>query len=410
MKLRSAVTVLCSLFVLVAYNNCAKSGFEGAIPSGVDLDFISGSNAQALPIVGNEPNVMKITLGCGYVNEPCVSVTICQPGTTTCQTIPNILLDTGSYGLRLFSSAVTLNLNPRSIAGGTLTECVSYADGTSQWGPVKVADVMLGQRKASAIGIHVIDSAFGTIPSDCTNPESSASAAGYNGILGVGLFTEDCGTGCANGANNRIYFSCSGPTCSPTTVPIAQQVSNPVSFLPVDNNGVALQFAAVPSSGVTAHTGWLVLGIGTQANNVPSGVVTFPADSSGNFQTTLNGKKYSSSFIDSGSNGLFFPGSGVVATCSTTGGANGFFCPASLTTLSAVQSGKSGSPSVNVSFQIANAEQALAVSNPNIVFNNLGGSFSDGFDWGLPFYLGRTIFSGIDGKASSLGTGPYYAW
>jgi hypothetical protein len=32
------------------------------------------------------------------------------------------------------------------------------------------------------------------------------------------------------------------------------------------------------------------------------------------------------------------------------------------------------------------------------------------FDWGLPFFYGRRVFIGIDGQASSLGTGPFYAF
>jgi len=410
MKMRTILVIGFSAVTLFAYNNCGKNGFENAVPTGNDTTVATGSNASPLPIAGTESNVVAINLGCGYINEPCVSVTICTPGTSTCQTIPNVLLDTGSYGLRLFSSVVSVGLTSATIAGGTMAECVSYADGTSQWGPVKSADVILGSERASNVPIQIVDSTFGTLPSDCTQPDTSPSAAGYNGILGVGVFTDDCGNTCATVANNRVYFTCNGSTCTSTTVPIAQQVSNPVSFLPTDNNGVALQFPSISSNGVTSLSGWMVLGIGTQSNNIPSGVHFFQADGNGYFQTTFNGSTSTSSFIDSGSNGLFFPGSSVLASCSSSGVASGFFCPSSLTTLSAIQAGSGGSPQVSVSFLIMNAETAFASSNPNIIFNDVGGNFSGSFDWGLPFYLGRTIFSGIDGKTSSLGTGPYWAW
>jgi hypothetical protein len=60
-----------------------------------------------------------------------------------------------------------------------------------------------------------------------------------------------------------------------------------------------------------------------------------------------------------------------------------------------------------VPFQVANTQSL--VNTRNSVFNNLGGNFST-FDWGLPFFLGRTVFVGIEGQASSLGTGPFFAF
>lgn len=405
-NIRQILFVLGSVLSMVAYNNCSQRGFTVDATSFAST--ITAGQSASLPILGTEDNVMKISVGCGYINQPCVSVRICEPGTENCQTIDNILLDTGSYGLRVFSSLVTLNLPKNTLSGNDLAECVSYADGSSNWGPVKTADVVLGSLRAPSVSIQIIDSAYATLPTDCTKPDTTPSAAGYNGILGVGLFTEDCGSGCATIQNNRIYFTCSGTTCNPTAVPIAQQVSNPVALLPTNNNGVILQFPDIPSEGSVSTFGYLVLGIGTQVNNTPTSANFFQADSSGYFQTTFNGATYDSAFIDSGSNGYFFPKPSSLTSCASGSAAVGFYCPSSLVSLTATQAGASGRPRVNINFEISNA--VAAVTGPNFMFDNIGGNFAGTFDWGMPFYFGKTIFHGIENKSSPLGTGPYWAW
>ncbi|MGZ3744385.1 MAG: DUF3443 domain-containing protein [Pseudobdellovibrionaceae bacterium] len=406
MKTRVLLLSLLGLVIILNYNNCAKKGFEVESPLMIEA---SNPTHQPLPIRGDEANVMKVTVGCSYVNQPCVSVTICEPGTSNCQTIDKILLDTGSYGLRVFSSLINLNLNQKTINGSSLAECVSYADGSSNWGPIKSADVVLGSLKAPNIPIQTIDANYATLPTDCTKADANPTAAGYNGILGVGLFTEDCGVGCATVQNNRIYFACNASTCNSTTVPLAEQIPNPVSSLSTNNNGLVLQLPSIPSAGSTSASGFVILGIGTEANNSPAKPNFFQVDGNGNFQTNFNGTSYPSSFIDSGSNGLFFPGPASLPLCADNSGAKGFFCPNTPTTFSATQAGKSGTPKVLVSFEIQNSANAI-ISSPNFMFNNIGGNFADAFDWGLPFYFGKTVFHGIDGKSSVLGVGPYWAW
>ncbi len=405
-----------STSVATISNIPGSNGLASALTIGSSLiTALSGSvsNSTTLTVAAAVNNVVPITVNgslCSsgsYLNKPCVSVTVCTPGTATCQTITDLLLDTGSYGLRIFKQALTVSLTQVTAGSGSLAECVTYADGSAQWGPVQRADITLGGEKASNVPLQVIDSTFFT-PTNCSSPQTSPAAAGFNGILGVGLFAEDCGTACTDPNNLPLipYYTCNGSTCSHTTVALTDQVQNPVASLTTaDNNGVIVQLPGVSLGGTNSVNGKLILGIGTQPNNTPSGVTTYAANGSGNFITVFNGSTLSTSFIDSGSNGLFFP-SGAVSACASPN--SSWYCPSSTTSLSATNKGAGGSPSGPVSFQIGNFVNLASTSNS--VFVEIGGSFPGSFDWGLPFFFGRSVFVGIDGKTSTLGTGPYWAY
>ncbi|HEX7674634.1 MAG TPA: DUF3443 family protein [Bdellovibrio sp.] len=391
------------LIAILMWTGCSQNSFSTSSTS-------AGGNYSVSVPAGS--NVMEVTVGgacSGYINEICASVTICTPGTTTCQTIDNLLVDTGSYGLRVFKSVLSISLSPETNGSNTYGTCVSYMDGSIQWGSVQKADITMGSLTASSVPIQVIDGSFAGGPnSNCgtaSQVENSPSAAGFNGILGVGLFAEDCGTACSSAAT-KYYYLCSSSSCSEAAMPISLQVTNPVSMLPNGyNNGVILQLPDVPTGGAASATGVLIMGIGTSTNNTMSGAVMYATDSSGDIVTAFNGSR-KSAFIDSGSNGLYFPGSAVLTTCS--GSLSSFFCPASLTTLSATIYNAVQTVSSSTSFYVLSANTIYAGSNS--VYPDLGGDYSTGFDWGLPFFFGKTIGFGIDGKASTFGTGPYYVF
>jgi Protein of unknown function (DUF3443) len=185
-------------------------------------------------------------------------------------------------------------------------------------------------------------------------------------------------------------------------------------MFPQDNNGLLIALPQIAASGSTTVSGSLIFGIGTQSNNALNGAQAQATDGFGNFTTTFNGVAYSSSFIDSGSNGLFFLDAKTVGLpdCRSTQ-APGFYCPASATNFTAINSGPNpnGSAipvSVNIAFAIANA--ATLFNSPNSAFNNLGGDNPGAFDWGLPFFFGRSVFVGIEGQTSAAGVGPYWAY
>lgn len=401
--MKKVYLALTLFLMLVTYSNCVQSGFE------VKLGKKKNILASIAPLLGK--NTATVTIGtCSLsnnnMNQACAKVAICTPGTTTCQEIQNVLVDTGSVGLRLFKAQVSIPLSPVTNTNGQeIAECISYSGGATQWGPLKWADVVIGQEPAAKIPIQIVDVDYGTKPADCTNSDVDNSV-GFNGILGIGLFTEDCGEGCAQIVSNRFYFNCSGTTCSEASVEIAKQVKNPVAAMPLDNNGVILEFPTIGPDGAVMLDGTLTMGIGTQLNNQPeTAVTTYPADQYGNFKTSYNGVVTSDSYIDSGSNAILFPASFPMCTTST-----GFYCPTSTQTVTARQMGYNSTPTKDITFSVMNAELATAQSNPNFVFNNIGGSNgSQDFAWGLPFMIGRKVYFGIQGKSTPLGTGPFFA-
>src|SRR5690349_22621546 len=88
-------------------------------------------------------------------NQPFVSVTVCVPGSSNCQTIDGILLDTGSDGLRIVSSALRIPLTQQTNATGSIVECLPFLDSVT-WGPVVTADVRLGGELANNIPVQII--------------------------------------------------------------------------------------------------------------------------------------------------------------------------------------------------------------------------------------------------------------
>lgn len=350
--------------------------------------------------------------GANAFNIPFVSVTVCRPGSTTaCQTIDHVMVDTASYGLRLIAPlAPALGLPAvKSSSGAEVGECGQFVSGYT-WGAIAQADVKLGGEVAPAQSIQIIGQAPGGVssaPSACTGTGGdlgTVAGLGANGILGVGLFKEDCGTACVNSAPDATYYACANGSCTPTSMPLAKQVSNPVGGFASDNNGVVLALPSVTTAGSTGLTGTLTFGIGTQANNALGAATVFRADQNGNFTTIYKGVRMSASFIDSGSNGLYFTDN-TIPTCSN----KDFYCPTRPLTLSATMEGFGGTPSTAIAFALQSIDAlpdaiiAGPVGGPNGTGKN---GASDSFDWGLPFFFGRKVFVGME----SATTDPYWAF
>jgi Protein of unknown function (DUF3443) len=378
----------------------------------------SASGSVALGVTDLTGNVAPVVVDSGpagagsIINVPFVSVTLCVPGTSTCQTIDHVLLDTGSYGLRIISPGVLdASLALPAVtgpSGNPVGECAPFVS-FSVWGSVRRAKVQIAGETAASVPVQVVaDAAFTGAPPGCSGTVGTVAALGAKGILGVGVLNQDCGPGCTTQPANGYYYECTASNCTGSTMALASQVSNPVAGFATDNNGVALVMPAVAPGGATTLTGALIFGIDTQSNNQigPSATV-YATDKSGNFTTTYNGTSGIPSFLDSGSNALLFSDS-TIPLCSASNGYSGFYCPSAAFPISATNISPNGA-SGTVSVTIVNP-QAL---DSTIRAASIGGSTGLGssyFDWGLPFFFGRTVFVAISGASTARGTGPYWAY
>jgi hypothetical protein len=416
----------------------------------------SGSATQNLEITvlasGAGPNVAGLTVGTGpvaYANGVLTSVLVCSPGSTTdCQTVDSVLVDTGSVGLRVLGSEITtVALTPIAYSDGSqMNECVAFLDGSFLWGGVSAADIYIGGEKASGVPVQVIANPTGySIPSSCSNGgtnEDTQATLGANGIIGVGPEPFDCSLGCdinggispppdmyyasctSSAGCQPVYASC-GEACQDST-PL-QQVTNPVIAYANDNNGTIISMTAPAGGAAPTATGTLVFGIGTESNNGLSATTILPLNQSDEFTTSGLGTAppLQASFIDSGSNGLFFPNEVGLTICTDN---SDFYCstagPYTVSNISQV-SGAAGS----ATFSVANADTLFAntsneafsslagpeqATNPPTACSGSPGSLSGDctFDFGFPFFYGATIYTSIDGQnvPATAPAAPWFAY
>ena len=393
-------------------------GAPGSAPPGVltPAPAANGNNSIAV-VVDTGP-----AQAAGQINIPYVSVTVCTPGTSgttaACQTIDHVQLDTGSYGLRLLKPVLYSNLALPAVTSGNsaIGECVAFAIGVT-WGSVRYADIYLGGEVARSVPIQDIGDTPGgetAVPVDCSSYgqiQDTQAQLGANGILGVGLFKNDCDQ-CltASPPLAGAYYACTSVGCTYSDVMASQVVQNPVADFAQDNNGVLISLPSIGNTGAAYSnvSGTLTFGISTQSDNSLGGATVYATDQYGNIQTAFNSTTISS-FIDSGSNALFFNDSLPMCT-----GITWAYCPSpSPLTLSASNMSASATTGTPVSFSIVGADTL----NVGVVAANIAGTWTGSppqFDWGLPFFFGRPVYTAISGaivaKSGGLATGPFFAY
>ena len=364
----------------------------------------------------------------GALNHAYVTVKVCAPGSATqCTNIDHVLLDTGSWGLRLVRSVLaagSLTLAPETdTQGQTIEECATFGGGQT-WGPVAPADVVLAGETASKVPVQIMDDTGAGAPAPATCGAGGTLinhvADWYaNGVLGVGVFAQDCGTACVGpGTPLAMYYGCTAAgVCTAENVALSAQVTNPATLFAADNNGIIVNMPSLQNAnGDASVQGELTFGLATQADNsLPAaGLTLLAADSRGDFVTTYNGAATAlPALIDSGVDSYSFDDPGIAA-CTAVAWV-GYYCPAvAPQTLSAVNA---SAASTTATVATTQNTVTFAIGDPNSFVANAaayselaGGGGSTRFTWGMPFFYGRKIYIGFAGRTSGASTGPYYAY
>jgi hypothetical protein len=404
-----ALRIFLSLAFALSAVSCGGGGGSGGSMTPPPPPPPPATNNVASVIVDQGPSGNS-------VNTLFVSVTVCAPGSTTaCQTIDHIQVDTGSYGLRLLAPVLTVTLPVETLANGnTVAECTQFVDGFS-WGPIVTADVQIAGETASSLPVQSIgDSRYTAVPSDCSSGggmlEDTVADFGANGLLGIGPFDIDQ-PACATAAETACYYACASPTsCTNSAVPTAMLVSNPVTHFASDNNGIMISLPSVPSAGQLTVTGSLIFGIDTQSNNASGTQTVLTLDNNAELLMMFNGQTLANSFIDSGSNGIYFTDTALV-TC-TAMGLTDFYCPSNTLTLGLSIQGMNGVMANNLTFDVGNAATMLSANPTFNAFPLLAGTNPNtgSFDYGLPFFYGKRVAVAVEGDNTAVGTGPYIAF
>lgn len=443
------IVLVLSISALLFIVGCGGSSHSSRTSNtGGNTIVTSGNNVAPVIVDAGPPSVASSDPD---LNLAFTTVVVCAPNSTNCVTIDHVTVDTGSTGLRIPAEvfptyanganvlAALQNVNPTT----PTAECYNFTY-TFNWGTVRFADVKMGGSSntgevASSVPIQITgDPSVPTIPSDCAGAEMDTVATlGSNGLLGVNYLQYDCDSlgfqnFCVSSGTMpaATYYTCSGSSCSISAVPLTQQVRNPVSLF-ADNNGVILELPSVPADGETGISegqASLVFGIGTQSNNGLGSAVVLTIDSNPSddaytgFTTVYNGHSYPStsdvggSFLDSGSNSIDFLDQAItgIPDCSFN---VGFYCPTSTQNLSATNQATGGN-STAVQFSVVDAD---TLPSGFAAFSGLAGPNSVGtvaepsdgfFDWGLPFFYGRNVYTAIWNVTPPGGVpaGPFWAY
>lgn len=359
----------------------------------------SSCNYGTAPAAPTDSNQVQIMAGCGLNNVgnnvPYVSVTICQDSSgANCQTINNVLLDTGSIGLKINQSV----LNSKLLSGLTsindtttnlpLSSCNLYGGGylfTNAY----TATVKLGGMTSNNMPIQVInDINQSTVPASCSlvSFNNLLANSGANGVIGVNpqVFASNSHVKLYIESQAGVYTQLDYKTANSDPI---LNVNPIVGF--AESNGLIISLPAVTANSNTNIYGVLTFGVNTRANNqINNASVQLIGNKSselGYFKSTSTTNVTSRTIFDTGTNGYVVYGLNM-AQCGNN------YCPGSPTTWTSSLSnwGFDITTSYNESIQISNPVNQASAIMPNWAFvSNTPGITV----YGLPFFFGKNVYA-----------------
>ncbi len=359
----------------------------------ITMTFGATDPAQTTALINIVPLIVR-TPHSGF-NRMVVSVTVCEPDTARCATIDNVMVDTGSTGLRLEASAIPPSLRLPAFFGPEdrpLAECLHFVHDTA-WGLLHRADLHMGGLTARDLPIQIIADGGQLQPAEC--PVSTVQPTS-NGTLGIGPWLVDCPGDCEQDPGHPGVFVESEGKWTPVrgSVPRAYRLPNPVSLFPEHDNGVAFDLPSPPTGGAERVVGTLTFGLDAASDHQLDGAPMLSIDGRGRFVTLYGGRSYPDSYIDSGTETNLIP-DGDMPRCE---GMPWAYCASPERILDATLVGQGGT-SLAVRFKVGDYRGALDrhVGAWN-GFAEASEQSSRAFVWGAPFFLGRRVYLVLDGR------------
>ncbi len=183
---------------------------------------------------------------------------------------------------------------------------------------------------------------------------------------------------------------------------------NPVSRLPVHDNGIVVDLPSPPGGGSEEVVGMLTFGVGTADNNrlEASGIVRL--DAHGRFTTVFDGRSFPASTIDSGTE-TYVLDDDRLPRCEGMAWA---YCAEPERQFGADMLGQGGTRAnmrLTIGDYKARRDRRFGASDD---VAEAAQPQSAAFTWGAPFFLGRRVFLALEGESvpgASGVFGPFYA-